>query len=240
MVLLSAGVGATPVLAMLHALATARTSRDVWWVHGARDGREHAFGAEVNGLLAALPRAHRIVSYSRPGLTEMPGAAFDTVGRLSIETVTAAGIPTDADYYLCGPDAFMQSLSAALIARGTTPEHVAMEVFGAKAVIVAPGLESEHPPPHAPTGPPGDGPAVTFTRSNLTLPWDDSYGNLLEFAEACDIPVSFGCRIGVCHYCETGLLTGEVGYVTEPLEPPDGEHVLLCCSRPAGEVTLEL
>ena len=146
-----------------------------------------------------------------PVPSETPGAAFDTVGRLSIETVTAAGIPADADYYLCGPDAFMQSLSAALIARGTTPEHVAMEVFGAKAVIVAPGLEGEHPPPHAPTGPPGDGPGGDLQpQQPHRSPWDPSYGNLLEFAEACDIPVSFGCRIGVCHYCETGLLTGEV------------------------------
>ena len=239
-VLLSAGVGATPVLAMLHALAEAPSARELWWVHGARDGREHAFGAEVDQLLAALPRAHRIVSYSRPDPGETPGAGFDRAGRVSIETIAAAGIPVDADYYLCGPDAFMQSLSAALIARGTLPEHVAMEVFGAKAVTFAPGLAGERPPPHPPSGPPGHGPAVTFARSNLTLPWDESYGSLLELAEACDVPVSFGCRIGVCHYCETGLLTGEVSYVTAPLEPPDGEHVLLCCSRPTGEVTLEL
>jgi ferredoxin-NADP reductase len=239
-VLLSGGVGATPVLAMLHRLADARTTREVWWVHGARDGREHAFGVEVDGLLSALPHAHRIVSYSRPEPGAAPGAAFDTIGRLSIETIAVSGIPVDADYYLCGPDAFMQSLSAALIARGTTPEHVATEVFGAKAMIAAPGLEAEHPPPHAPAGSPADGPPVTFSRSNLTLPWDPGYGNLLEFAEACDIPVSFGCRIGVCHYCETGLLTGEVSYATQPLEAPDGEHVLLCCSAPCGEVTLEL
>jgi ferredoxin len=225
---------------MLHTLADARTAREVWWVHGARDGREHAFGAEIDRLLAALPRAHRLVSFSRPDPGDSPGAAFDTVGRLSIETIAAAGIPTDADYYLCGPDAFMQSLSAALIARGAPPEHVAMEVFGAKAVTFAPGLDGKRRSPHPPSGPPAAGPAVTFSRSNLTLPWDQSYGNLLEFAEACDIPVNFGCRIGVCHYCETGLLTGEVTYTSEPLEPPDGEHVLLCCSRPTGEVTLEL
>jgi ferredoxin-NADP reductase/MOSC domain-containing protein YiiM/ferredoxin len=239
-VLLSAGVGATPVLAMLHALADARSTRELWWVQGARDGREHAFGAEVEGLLAALPHAHRIVSYSRPGPGEVPGAAFDQVGRVSIETITAADIPVDADYYLCGPDAFMRSLSAALVARGTVPEHVAIEVFGAQAVIAAPGLDGEHPPPHPPSGPPGTGPKVTFSRSDLTLPWDPSYGNLLELAEACDIPVSFGCRIGVCHYCETGLLAGEVTYGTEPLERPEGERVLLCCTQPASEVTLEL
>jgi ferredoxin-NADP reductase/MOSC domain-containing protein YiiM len=238
--LLSAGVGATPVLAMLHALAEAGTSREVWWVHGARDRREHAFGPEVDRLLAALPRAHRIVAYSRPGPGEQPGAAFDTIGHVSVETITGAGVPVDADYYLCGPDAFMRSLSAALIARGTTPEHVAMEVFGAQAVIAAPGLDGEHPPPHPPSGPPGTGPEVTFSRSDLVADWDPSYGSLLEFAEACDIPVRFGCRIGVCHYCETGLLAGEVNYATEPLERPEGERVLLCCTRPAGQVTLEL
>jgi ferredoxin-NADP reductase/MOSC domain-containing protein YiiM len=239
-VLLSGGVGATPVLAMLHALADAQSSREVWWVHGARDGLEHAFGAEVDALLAALPRAHRLVSFSRPDPGETPGAAFDLVGRLSIEMLAAAAIPVDADYYLCGPDAFMQSLSAAVIARGTTPEYVAMEVFGAKAVTFAPGLGGERPSPHPPSGAPGDGPAVTFSRSNLTLPWNAGYGNLLEFAEACDIPVNFGCRIGVCHNCETGLLTGEIDYTTEPLEPPDDEHVLVCCAQPSGEITLEL
>ncbi len=239
-VLLSAGVGATPVLAMLQALADAGATREVWWVQGARDGREHAFGAEVEQLLAALPHAHRIISYSRPGPGEAPGVAFDEVGRVSIETITAAGVPVDADYYLCGPDAFMRSLSAALVARGTTPEHVAMEVFGAQAVISAPGLDGEHPPPHPPSGPPGTGPEVTFSRSDLVVAWDPSYGSLLELAENCDIPVSFGCRIGVCHYCETGLLTGEVSYGTEPLERPEGERVLLCCTQPTGEVTLEL
>jgi ferredoxin-NADP reductase/MOSC domain-containing protein YiiM/ferredoxin len=238
--LVSAGVGATPVLAMLHALAASRSTREVWWLHGARDGRQHAFGAEVDGLLAALPHAHRIVSYSRPAPGDTPGTAFDAVGRVSVETITDAGIPVDADYYLCGPDAFMHGLSAALIARGTTPEHVAMEVFGATAVTFAPGLTGERPAPHAPTGAPGSGPPVTFSRSNLVIPWDPSYGNLLEFAEACDIPVSFGCRIGVCHSCETGLLTGEVAYTTEPLEPPDGEHALVCCAQPTGDITLEL
>jgi len=239
-VLLSAGVGATPVLAMLHALADARTTREVWWIHGARNRLEHAFGAEADRLLAALPHTHRIVSYSRPGAGETPGAGFDAIGRVSIETITGAGVPLDADYYLCGPDPFMRSLSAALAARGTAPEHVAIEVFGATAVTFAPGLDGERPAPHAPSGPAGTGPTVTFGRSNLALPWDASYGNLLELAEACDIPVSFGCRIGVCHSCETGLLTGAFTYVNEPLEPPDGDRVLLCCAQPAGEITLEL
>jgi ferredoxin len=81
---------------------------------------------------------------------------------------------------------------------------------------------------------------VTFSRSNLAVPWDPSYSNLLEFAEACDVPVGFGCRIGVCHNCESGLVDGHVTYNTEPLEPPKDGRVLVCCTEPAGEVTLEL
>jgi ferredoxin-NADP reductase/MOSC domain-containing protein YiiM len=238
--LVSAGVGATPVLAMLHVLAAARDPREVWWIHGARDGAEHAFADEVDRLLAELPRAHRVVSYSRPDPEDTTGAGFDRTGRISIETITDAAIPAAADYYLCGPDAFMRSLSAALTARGTAPEHVAMELFGAGAVITPPGLEGARPAPHPPSGAPGTGPAVTFSRSGLTVPWDDSHGNLLELAEACDVPVSFGCRNGVCHYCESGLFSGEIRYVTEPLERPDDAHVLVCCAAPAEPITLEL
>jgi ferredoxin-NADP reductase/MOSC domain-containing protein YiiM len=238
-VLISAGVGVTPVLAMLHALVEVPDARTVWWLHGTRNSAEHAFAREVEHLLSALPDAHRIVAYSRPRSNDLPGSTFHSVGRITIDTITGAGIPIDADYYLCGPDDFMRSLSAALVARGTMPERISVEAFGATTVI-APGTNAERHAPHRPSGPDGTGPAVTFSRSNLTVRWDAGYANLLELAEACDVPVSFGCRNGVCHYCETGLLAGQVSYSTEPLEPPDGEHVLVCCARPAEPLTLEL
>jgi ferredoxin-NADP reductase/MOSC domain-containing protein YiiM len=239
--LISAGVGATPVLAMLQALAGSGDDREVWWLHSARNRASHAFGTEVDGLLRRLSRAHRVVTYSRPRPGEAPGLDFDAVGRISIETITEAGVPADADYYICGPAEFMSSLAAALVAGGVAPERVAMETFGAVAAGARPpGMDGVQPPPHPPGGEAGSGPAVTFSRSGLTVAWDPSYGNLLELAEACDVPVTFGCRNGVCHYCESGLLTGDVDYVTEPLEAPDSEHVLMCCAQPTSEVTLEL
>jgi ferredoxin-NADP reductase/MOSC domain-containing protein YiiM/ferredoxin len=238
-VLVSAGVGATPVLAMLHALAAAGSPREVWWVHGARSRDEHAFGPEVDELLGSLPNAHRIVSYSRPEPGQTPGEGFDAVGRLTIDTLTAASTPADADYYLCGPAAFMGSLSAALTAGGTPPEHVVTETFGAVAAV-APGISGQRPAPHPPADPRGAGPPVSFSRSNLTVAWDPSYGSLLDLAEACDVPVGFGCRNGVCHSCETGLLDGEITYTTEPLETPADDRVLVCCAQPAGAVILEL
>ena len=135
----------------------------------------------------------------------------------------------------------MRAISAALIARGVAPERVATEAFGAVAVhasgIVGAPASARRT---RPTGPPGTGPPVTFVRSNLAVAWDDRLPSLLDFAEACDVPVSFGCRTGVCHNCESGLLAGTVDYTLDPLEPPPEGRILVCCSQPASELTLDL
>jgi ferredoxin-NADP reductase len=239
-VLISAGVGATPVLAMLHALAREHSTRPVWWLHGARNHDEHAFGAEVDELLTALPDSHRLVAYSRPAAADVRCAADDLSGRLDLTVLEQAGVPRDADYYVCGPDGFMRAIGAALAARGVAPERIATEVFGAVAIhnsgIVKAGARAPHPP----DGPPGSGPIVTFSRSNLALPWDERYPSLLDFAEACDVPVGFGCRNGTFHNCESGVLAGQVTYHTEPLEPPSEGRVLVCSSRPSSELTLDV
>jgi ferredoxin-NADP reductase/MOSC domain-containing protein YiiM/ferredoxin len=239
-VLVSAGVGATPVLAMLHALVREAGARPVWWLHGARNRAELAFGAEVDELLAALPDAHRVLAYSRPGDPDRLGSDHDVSGRLDPAVLEQAGAPTDADYYVCGPDGFMRAIRAALTARGVAPERIATEAFGAIAVHASGIVSAGERAPHAPDGPSGTGPAINFVRSSLSVAWDDRYPSLLDFAEACDVPVGFGCRNGVCHNCESGLLAGEVAYHIDPLEdPPDG-RILVCCSRPASEVTLDL
>ena len=238
-VMISAGVGATPVLAMLRLLAERKDSRQVWWIHGARSGQEHAFRQEVDQLLTALPNGHRITAYSHPGADDVLGESFDRPGRITTETIERAQLPGDADYYICGPAGFMQELSAGLAAHGVTPERISMEIFGTIEAS-RPGVLGDRPAPHQPPGPPGQGPVVTFSRSNLAVAWDPSYSNLLEFAEACDVPVSFSCRTGVCHSCESGIVDGAVTYTTQPLEPPEEGRVLVCCSQPTGEVTLEL
>jgi ferredoxin len=233
-VLISAGVGATPVLAMLHALAGERSARPVWWVHGARNRDEHAFGPEVDGLLGTLASGHRLLAYSRPAAGDAP----DLVGRLDLAAL--ADVPMDADYYVCGPDEFMRAIGAALTARGVPPERVTTEAFGAVAVHASGIVKTGDRAPHAPAGPPGTGPTVTFVRSNVAVPWDDRYPNLLDLAEACDVPVGFGCRNGVCHNCESGLVAGAVTYDIDPLEPPPEGRVLVCCSRPSSELALDL
>ena len=232
-VLLSAGVGVTPVLAMLGALARARSERAVWWVHGARSGAEHPFAAEARELLSALPAARSHVHYSHPTAEDRQGLDFDATGRIDLDALLDLGIPRDADFYLCGPAAFLRELSGALLGWGVDPTHLHREVFG-------PEPREDAPDPHPPPGPPGQGPEVAFSRSALTIAWDQRYGSLLELAEACDVPAAWSCRTGVCHRCETGLVDGEVHYEPEPLDEPALGQVLLCCARPQGPVTIDL
>ena len=239
-VLLSAGIGLTPVLAMLHALAAGGSRRDVWWIHGARNGDEQAFAAEAQALLKSLPHGHSHIRYSAPGATDRASIDFDAAGRLSVRVLQELGAPREADFYLCGPTAFMSSFIAGLASWGVPAERRHSENFGAGPAMT-PGVVAAPPrAPHLPDRPAGTGPMVSFARSNLSLHWDPAFQSLLELAEACDVPVRFACRTGVCHNCETALIAGAIDYFVEPLTPPRGGDVLICCSRPRGDVVLDL
>ena len=239
-VLLSAGVGATPVLAMLHALASTGTNRPIWWLFGARNGDDHPFAAEVRQLLSALPNAKSYVKYSQPSHDDTLGLDFDASGRLAITDIEMLGIPDNAHFYLCGPPAFMENLISALKTKGVPASQIHSEVFGSLPPIT-PGIKPRPArTPHQPPAATDRGPEVAFARSGLTVSWASRYQSLLELAEACDVPAKWACRTGVCHTCETGLISGSVSYQVEPIEPPAQGNVLLCCSRPEGDVALDL
>ena len=231
--LISAGIGATPVLAMLHALAAEHSDREIWWLHAARSSREHSFATEAATLLASLANVRTHVYYSRP---ESGGPA----GRLTSSLLAELDPPRDAEAYLCGPGPFMDDISAGLAAIGLDASHIHTEPFG-PAPGLTPGIASTRArPPHPPAGEPGSGPKVEFARSNLAIPWNDDYASLLELAEACDVPVRWSCRTGVCHNCETTVIAGAVDYEPDPVEPSADGSALICCSRPHDDLVLDL
>jgi ferredoxin-NADP reductase/MOSC domain-containing protein YiiM len=238
--LISAGIGATPVLAMLQALAEEHSDREIWWLHSARRGREHPFAAEARGLAASLPNVRSHVYYSRPDTEDREGRDFECVGRLTGSLLAELALPSDAEAYLCGPASFMADISAGLVAIGVDAAHVHSEPFG-PAPGLTPGIAAEPVrTPHPPAGRPGTGPTIEFARSNLTVGWTADYSSLLELAEACDVPVRWSCRTGVCHTCETPVVAGELQYSPDPVEPPTDGSALICCSQPSGDVVLDL
>jgi ferredoxin-NADP reductase/MOSC domain-containing protein YiiM/ferredoxin len=238
--LVSAGIGATPVLAMLQALVQEDAAREIWWLHGARNGAEHSFAAEVQDLLASLPNTHSCVYYSRPAPNDVKGQGFDDAGRLTGTALAELEPPRDAEAYLCGPTSFMDEISASLSSLGIEASRIHTEPFGS-APSQAPGaVAAPTRPPHPPVGPAGTGPTIEFARSDLAIPWSESYASLLELAETCDVPVRWSCRTGVCQTCETTLIAGSVGYSPDPVEPPPDGSVLICCSQPRGAIVLDL
>lgn len=238
--LISAGIGATPVLAMLQALAQEHSDREVWWLHAARNSREHPFAAEARALLASLPNARAHVYYSRPGPSDLEGRDFDSAGHLTASLLAELKPPLDAEAYLCGPTPFMDEINAGLATLGIGASRINTEPFG-PAPGVTPGIAAAPARrPHPPAGQPGNGPTIEFARSDLTLPSSSEYGSLLELAEACDVPVRWSCRIGVCQTCETTLIAGDVAYSPEPVEPPADGSLLICCSQPRDDLVLDL
>jgi ferredoxin-NADP reductase/MOSC domain-containing protein YiiM len=240
-VLLSAGIGATPVLSMLYALAATRSTRQVAWLHAARDRQHHPFVTEVRRLMGALPNGRSYVCYSRPDPGDHLGEDFDATGHLSRSVFDQVGIPPQADVYLCGPPRFMTDMKEALDSVGVAPERIHVEIFNGSESMTPGVVAAPARAPHPPKDDAGTGPLVSFARSGVAAHWNPTaYRSILELAEACDVPVRWSCRTGVCHSCESGLVSGEVVYGPEPLDKPAEGNLLICCSQPVRDVVVDL
>ncbi|OKO69793.1 sulfurase [Bradyrhizobium sp. NAS80.1] len=239
-VLLSAGIGATPVLAMLHALASERSTREILWLHAARDGQHHPFAPEIRRIMLGLTKGRSHVCYSNPASRDKMGEDFDGAGHLSPAVFNEVGIPQDADVYLCGPTRFMADMKSALSTVGVPPERIQVELFNGGESMTPGMVRAATRAAHVPQDDANTGPLVSFARSGIAAHWKPSYQSILELAEACDIPVRWSCRTGVCHNCESGLVSGAVAYGPQPLEKPADGNLLVCCSQPIRDVVIDL
>ena len=229
-VLLSAGIGVTPLLSMLHSLAS--STRTIFWMQGARDGDHLGFQSEIASLLSTLPNGKRLIALSQPTKRDAFGKNYDLKGRLDIEVIQKMGIPKTSDFYLCGPPPFLEAFNDSLNAWGVFPRRIHFESFGASTVtpnsmITSQAEEALHY-------------QIALTRSNRILPWTGNHSNILELAEAEHVPVQWSCRVGVCHTCEIGILDGSVEYSPTPLDAPPSGRILICCARPKSDVVLDL
>jgi ferredoxin-NADP reductase/MOSC domain-containing protein YiiM len=238
--LLSAGIGVTPVLCMLHQLAAEHSQREVWWIHSARRPDERAMAGESDALLASLAHPHTRLFYTEAAPEDVRGAQIAT-GRLTAGRLEDLRLPAQATTaYLCGPTSFMDDMRAALGTIGLAAQNIRTELFGAHDAINPGIVAASARPPHPPPGPPGAGPLVTFARSSLSVRFGTGARTILELAESCDVPTRWSCRSGVCHTCITPLLDGHISYAEAPLDPPGPDDVLICSAQPQTDVVLDL
>ena len=166
---------------------------------------------------------------------------FDATGHLSRSVFEEVGVPREADVYVCGPAPFMAEMKAALATVGVAPERIHVELFNGSESMTPGVVGAAARAPHLPKDDADTGPLVSFARSGIAAHWNaSSYQSILELAEACDVPVRWSCRTGVCHNCESGLVSGSVVYEPEPLDAPADGNLLVCCSQPARDVVIDL
>lgn len=222
-VLVSAGVGITPLMPMLSTLAADCIDRDIWFVHAARDRRHALFVDEVRELAdRSAGRVRLFYAYSKAGEDE----PCDHRGRLHAEVLDRLVPASAADFYICGPGPFMSGLRDGLIARGARPERVRFEAFEATGEGLAGKLAGRAER------------KITFERSGKELSWRPSCGSLLDLALSHNVQVAYSCRVGDCQSCIQKLVSGAAYY-------PGGEapvlaegQVLLCQAVPDSDMVI--
>ena len=234
-VLLSAGIGITPLLGMLYTIAESSLTREVWWVHSCRNETNYPFLKEVEEIGSHLSTFHSVKIYSQPVEGEQVGIHYDIQGHLDLNVLNNLNFPAGCDYYLCGPTGYLSDTTEALRSLGILDLQIKSEIFENASTSNRANLK-----PHLPSDNTGSGPLVNFTKSNISFPWNSRFENILEAAEACDVPVFWSCRVGVCHRCESSLLDGKIEYTSPPLDPPGTGRLLICCSIPVTNIELNL
>ncbi|MCB8881469.1 Rieske 2Fe-2S domain-containing protein [Acidisoma cellulosilytica] len=228
--LVSAGVGITPMIAMLNQLVIEAErvggARRVHFIHGAHHGKAHAFGAHVRALAAKHSWLSVHIIYGAAAAEDRLGETHDSEGRMTAARLAELLPISEADIYLCGPTGFMQSLYDGLTASGASPASIRYESFGG-ALKLKPTLL----PDSTQTAPV----TVTFARSGISGEWSPAQGTLLEFAETLGLAPAFSCRSGICGTCSTQLREGRVVQEEDTVAEAEDGAVLLCCSVPAAD-----
>ncbi len=266
-VLLSGGVGQTPLLAMLHRLLK-RSQRKVYVIHACDNSAVHAFVDEMRELVAQREGVQLYFCYRNPTEHDEQAGLHHVAGLITREQLQRWLPLDDYEFYLCGPSAFMQSNYGVLRSLGVARKRIHYEFFGPATVLentladdgaasavqdqVQPApssrvdanvLELDSPVEAvrgAATAAEDAAQTVTFLPDGRQAQWHEDCPSLLDLAEETGLSPDFNCRAGLCNTCMCTLVSGEVDYFEEPLDPVPEGKVLLCCSRPRGPVAVEL
>ncbi len=234
-VLISGGIGITPMLAIARYLTHIKDNREIYFFFGCRNSVDHMFRDEVIELQKANPNMRLHICYSRPLREDVRGEAYSHEGRVTVNLMKEILPSSNYEYYLCGPGPFMNTLVHGLYEWGVPKKDVKFEAFGPATVKSNPN----EPKVKSETGDQAVIP-IEFARSGKTVPWDSGMQNLLEFAEKNGITtIEGGCRAGSCGSCLVAIKQGEVEYILEPGSAPEEGTCLSCICRPKGNMVID-
>ena len=239
-VLLSGGVGLTPMISMANAIVQSDSKRPLWFIHGVRNGREHAMAQHMRRLAEGNHNVRVHFRYSDPAPDDTLGRDYHSPNRVDIELLKELLPFDDYEFYLCGPTAFMKSLYCGLLSLGISESRIHYEFFGPAAALKEDAEPKGGAPVRTAEAELSGEVSVTFARSGVAARWDPACESILDLAERHGLSPPYSCRSGICNTCMCALSDGEVAYFEEPLEPPEPGNVLICCSRPTRNLVIEI
>lgn len=238
LVMLSAGIGITPMVVMLrHAIRDCLANDEdqpIWILHGSRSSREHVFSDEVRDLAALSDNVTLQFCYSRPTDACLQGRDYDVRGRIGLGLISDPRVFDTGDFYICGPAGFMRDMIQGLRLNGVPERRIHYEAFGSDPIRrnIAPTATNAEVP--------GASRRVRFERSGLDAIWAPADGTLLEFAVSLGIfPIS-SCRSGWCGACTARILDGSVRHSADAIADHSDNRILLCSSVPDGDCVIDL
>lgn len=230
LVLIAGGVGLTPCLSMINAVAKGESTRETWLFYGVRNEMELTFARHLLRLDREHEQLHVHICLSGLKEDQVKGKPNYHAGRVSVDLLNNLLPSNNYDYYICGPAKMMEAFQKDLKAWDVPAERIHVETF------IPPALPK--PPVDAKTA--GASLHVTFSKSGKTIAWDPTAGSLLDFAEKQDVSIECGCRQGNCGSCETAIRQGEVTYLAEPVFPDlKTGSCLACICAPSTDVVLD-
>jgi uncharacterized protein len=231
-VLVSNGVGITPMIAMAKACSRLNPNRSIWFLHGARDGQYHAFRDEVQTLAGQNPNLQIHFAYSRPRPEDE--GQFQSTGYVDTALIQTL-VSQEAEFFLCGSPPFLNAIREGLQQWGVPENQVYFESFMKAKARTAPSASASSVSVSV------EGAEIVFAKSGRALTWESEHDSILELAEANDLNPDYSCRAGICGTCMCKILEGEVDYQEEPTAAIADDSVLIYISKPkTSRVVLEL
>lgn len=231
-VLISGGIGVTPMVTMANALTEAGDAREIWFFFGARNGSDHMFKDYMAEIAEKNPNVHMHVCYSKPAPTEVLGRDYQHEGRVSVELFKQMLPSNNYDFFLCGPGPFMESITADLEAWGVPDAWVHFEAFGPASVKKKAPVKVEA----------AAGPVATieikFAKSGKLATWTGAHDSVLALAEENGVKIDAGCRAGGCGSCLVAIKSGAVEYAGPPPDVEAGS-CLTCICKPKGNLVID-
>lgn len=233
-VLVAGGVGITPIMSMLNALVLSKSQREIWLFYGVGNRSEHAMYADLQQMVRDHPNIRMLIAYSRPDQSCHKGVDYDFEGHISVEHIRLVIKERECEFYICGPEQMMRSITQGLAQHGVPSVDIRFESFGSATAGMADSEGGNAAQTQARAF------NVRFTRAGKTVKWTPDAGTLLELAEANGVKARYGCRQGICGTCVARIKNGKVDYVRKPGKEPDAGSCYPCIAQPKSDVTLDI